>query len=464
MNIGETIRAFEIKRLAAADRQKAIMALSAAEGRTLEEEEEHEYDALTTELEAIDKHLARCRRQEADEAAAAAPVTKSVAGGAGGSVSVAPRVFVRKQDVEDAFPGQSFTRRCIAKALAHIENHERPAWQIANERWGKTNPTLVSVMKAGVAGGGASSGEWGAELVQADARYTGDFITLLYAATVYDKLGLFEVPAYVTIKGQDGGATANWVGESKSIPVSAQDYSTVSLSPLKVAAISVVSKEILKHSSPAAEQLVRNSLVEACSQKVDTTFLGAAAASSTVSPAGLLNGLSSLGSNGYTIDAVREDMRELTAPFITAKYDTTGLILVMHPGLADSLSLMANALGQQAFPGITAAGGTLLGKRVITGHNVGSTTVILLDPRNIWRIGDTGIEVSVSDQATLEQDSAPQGASDTPTAASATLMSMFGTDSVAFKVVRPVSYQKRRSSAVTFIGDAGYGNPASTTA
>lgn len=458
MNISETIRAFEIKRLAAADRQKAIMQAASNDGRTLEDEEESEYDALTTELEAVDKHLVRLHAMEAAEAATAQPVKKA----AGSRVS--PAIIVRKQDVDDAFPGQSFTRRCIAKAIAHIENHERPAWQIANERWGKTNPTLVAVMKAGIAGGGSGSGEWGAELVSADNRFTGDFITLLQSTTVFDKIGLFQVPANVTIKGQDGTATANWVGESKSIPVSAQDYSTVSLTPLKVAAISIVSKELLRDSDPAAETLVRNSLVDASSQKVDTTFLGAAAVSAGVSPAGILNGLTSTGSNGYDIASVINDMRELTAPFITAKYDTTGLTLVMHPALADSLSLMVNALGQSAFPGITAAGGTLFGKRVVTGHNCGVATIMLMDPRNIWRIGDRGVEVSVSDQATLEQDGAPQGASDTPAASSATIVSMFGTDSVAFKVVRPVNFQKRRSTAVVFIGDAYYGDTHSTTA
>lgn len=463
MNISETIRAFEIKRLAAADRQKAIMQAASAEARTLEEEEESEYDALTTELEAVDKHLVRLHAMEVAEAAnAEPPKTKTVATKGVG----APRVFVRKQDTDDAFPGQSFTRRCIAKAIAHMENHERPAWAIANERWGKTNPTLVAVMKAGVGGGGTGtdSAEWGSELTSADNRYTGDFITLLNSMTVYDKLGLREVPAHVTIKGQDGAATANWVGESNSIPASAQSYSTVSLTPLKVAAIAVVSKEMLKHSSPAAERLVRDALIESCSQKIDSTFLGSAAASAGVSPAGILNGLSSLGSNGYTADALREDIKELYAPFITAKYDTSGLVLVMHNALAKSVSLMANALGQTEFVGINANGGTLLGDRVVTGHNVGATTVILLDPANIWRIGDSGIEVSVSDQATIEQDSAPAGKSDVPTAASATIMSMFGTDSVAFKVVRPINYQKRRTTAAAFIGDADWGDSSSTTA
>ncbi len=454
MKYAEQIAAFQLTRKQHADRQDALMALSSAEGRTLDDEEEKEYDGLTTEIDKIDGHLVRLEKAQTADAAKAQPVDVKK-----GATSVkGPMILSRRNDPDEAFEGQFFTRRAIARALAHIDPDRRSPGQIAEMRWGKTHPQLVEVIKAGVAGGGTGSGEWGAELVQADARYTGDFIEFLYSKTVYDKLGLFTVPAHVTIKGQDGAATGNWVGESKSIPVSAQDYSTVSLTPLKVAAISVVSKEILKHSTPSAEMLVRNSLVEACAQRVDTTFVSTTAASAGVSPAGILNGLTSLGSNGYTEAQMRQDINELYAPFIAAKYDTSGFVLVMHPSLAKSISLMVNALGQTSFPTINAEGGTLFGDRVVTGHNVTSSHIILLDPRNIWRIGDDGIEVSVSDQATVEQDSAPAGASDTPTAASATIMSMFGTDSVAFKVVRPINYQKRRTTAVAYIADAGYGN------
>lgn len=456
--IADQIKDLENTRAAKAARMEEVSKKSVEEGRSMDEAEGEEFDTLELEVKAVDKDLERLHRLEGLQAAKAKPPVEVKGNGA-------PTIFVRKNvDKDEDFKGQNFTRRCIARALSHIDPDRRAPWQIAEQRWGKSAPQLVEVMKAGVAGGGSGSGEWGAELVQADSRYMGDFIEFLYSMTVFDKLNLFEVPAHVTIKGQDGAATGNWVGESKSIPVSAQDYSTVSLVPLKVAALSVVSKEILKHSSPAAEMLVRNSLGEACAQRVDTTFVSATAASAGVSPAGILNGLSSLGSNGFTADALRADIKELYAPFITAKYDTSGFVLLMHPALGKSISLMANALGQTEFPGMGANGGTLLGDKVVTGHNVGATNIILLDPRNIWRIGDTGIEVSVSDQATIEQDGAPQGASDTPTAASATLMSMFGTDSVAFKVVRPINYAKRRTTAVSFIGDAQYGDATSTTA
>ena len=176
-----------------------------------------------------------------------------------------------------------------------------------------------------------------------------------------------------------------------------------------------------------------------------------------VSPAGILNGVTALGSNGQDGAALREDLKELYAPFITNKISTEGLYLVMHPNLAVGIGLMANALGQDEFPNITPSGGSLRGIPVVTGHNVGAAWLVMVKPSEIWRIGDDTVEVSLSREATIEQDTAPQGASDTPTAASATLMSMFGTESTAFKIVRSINYQKRRTQAAQWISDSLYG-------
>jgi HK97 family phage major capsid protein len=453
VNVAEQIRAFELKQRMALDRQTAIMKAAADEGRSLDEEEAGEFDSLDTELKAVKEHLARLKKLEQIDAGTAQPAAPAAA-----AKNKAPTILTRKHsDADPKFAGQMFVRKAIASALSQMTNFQVPAWKIAEQRWGKECPMLVQVMKTGVAGGGSDSGEWGAELVAMDGRYTGDFIEYLNAMTVYDRLGLREVPANVTIKGQDGAATGFWVGQSKSIPATTGDFSTVNLSPLKVAAIAVTSNELLRDSSPSAEMLVRDALAQASSQRVDQTFLSNTAASSGVSPAGILNGVTALGSNGQDDAAVREDLRELLAPFITAKIPTNGLVLVMHPNLAVSIGLIANALGQDAFPNINAEGGTLRGIPVVTGHNVGATHIIMVKPSEIWKIGDGGVEISLSREATIEQDTAPQGASDAPTAASATLMSMFGTESTAFKVVRSINYQKRRTQAAQWISDALYG-------
>ena len=461
--IAEQIRDLEATRAAKAARMTEVVQKSLDEGRSTDEAEQEEFDTLDAEIKQIDGDLVRLKRLEQLAVQKGRTVVQPAAGedpAASGSRQRAggPTIIVSKADKDEKFAGQNFTRMVIARALAHMEGiGGRSPATIAESRWGKTNPTLVQVIKAGVAGGGSDSGEWGAELVQADARYTGDFIEYLYGKTLFDQLPLKEVPANVTIKGQDGAASAFWVGQSKGIPVTTADFSTVSLTPLKVAAIATMSKELVRDSSPAAEALVRDALVQASAQKVDSTFFSTAAASAGVSPAGVLNGVAGHNSHGTTIDGVIADVRQLYAIFQTYK-NASGLAIVTDPSTAKALSLMQNALGQFAFPGVTQMGGTLLGDTVYTGDNVTAGHFILMKPSDIYRIGDLGVMVSVTDVATIEQDTAPQGAADTPTAASATLMSMWQTESIGIKVVRSVNFAKRRGHAVQYIDNTAYGS------
>lgn len=421
------------------------------------EEEGTEFDGLEGEVKQLDDSI-RKMKLDAINVAKAKPVDQTDSGRRGKD----GYVFVRGSDQEEKFKGQNFTRMVIAKALSHRDEYHRSPATLAEMRWGKSNPTLVAILKANeVPGGGAGSGEWGAELVSADNRYTGDFLEFIYGMTVFDKLPLREVPANIAIKGQDGAATGYWVGESKAIPNTAPSFVSNSLTPLKVAALAVCSNELLRDSSPAAEGLIRDALAEASAQRIDTTFLSATAASAGVSPAGILNGLSATSASGTDAAALRADLKAVLATFDTAK-DTGNLQIVTTRALARSISLMFNSLGTaQDFPGTTPNGGSLLSYPVIVGDNVPSGDIIVLNPREIYKIGDMGITVSVSQDAMIEQSSAPTGATDTPTAASQVFTSMFQEESTAIKVVRPINFAKRRSTAVAFISGADYGNEAS---
>lgn len=440
-------------------RLKELIELRTAESRAFTDDEGAEFDSLTDEVKGLDDEI-RVAKYHASNSAAANPVDTKRFGGAG------PTIVVKKEDPDDAYKGQALTRLFIAKAMSFVAMKDgmfvSPA-QVAEQRWGKSHPKLVQYIKAAVAGGGTGAGEWGAELAQSDTRYTGDFIEFLYGKTVFDRLALRPVPARIHVKGQDGAASAFWVGESKAIPVTKPDYSDVELTPLKVGAIAVCSKELLADSSPAAEMLIRDSIAEASGQRVDTTFLSAVAASAGVSPAGILNGLTGQSASGVDADALRADFHVLAQQFINAK-NTLGLNIVTTPSLAMAIGMMVNALGQPEFTGINENGGTLFGKPVFTGDNVGAGDLILLKPSDIWKIGDGGVQVSMTDTATVEQDSAPTGASDTPTAASANLVNLWQEDSIGFKVVRRINFAKRRSSAVAYIKNANYGvGPGLTT-
>lgn len=452
----EQLRDLAATRATKVAQMQGILQPSLDEGRSMNDDEAADYAALGAEIKNLDAST-RAVQDMVNLLGQATPVEpKATPAAAAASRAPASAAVIIQREPDDKFEGQAFTRMVIAKALAHMDGAGRPAWAYAAERWGKTNPTLVEVLKAGVTGGGTDSGEWGAELVQADTRYTGDFITYLYAKTLFDQLPLKEVPEDVVIKGQDGAATANWVGESKAIPVSKPDYSTVSLTPLKVAAIAVISNDLIRRSSPAAEMLVRDALVKASAQKVDSTFFSASAASAGVSPAGILNGIAGHNSHGSTVDGVIADVKQLWDIFLAANYsEDDRLAFITTPSLGKAISLMRTSLGVPAFGEMT--GGRLLGDPIYTGGNVTAGHFMLASLENIWRIGDLGVQVSVSNVATIEQDSAPQGASDTPTAASATLMSMFQTESTAIKVVRPINFQLRRASAVALIDNAAYG-------
>lgn len=457
MNIADQIKDLENTRAAKAARMAAVMQKSIDESRSTDEAESEEFDTIASEIKQIDADLSRLKVLEGMNLVSARRVDPDA--GKKGLDDVlenrrGPAIIVNRE-AEEKFKGQNYTRMVIARALAYLE--QRSATGIAQQRWGKSNPTLVALIKANeVPGGGSGSGEWGSELVVADGRYTGDFIDFLKSRTIYDQLPLREVPANITIKGQDGGATGYWVGQSKAIPATTVDFMNVTLKPLKVAALAVVSNELLRDSTPAAEALVRDALVDASSQRIDLTFLSASAAVTDVSPAGILNGVSAIGTSGPDGDGLRADVKALYAAFITAK-NATGLQYVTNPSLAKAVQLMVNALGQTEFPGLNASGGTLLGDAVVTGDNVNAEYLILLKPSDIYRIGDTGIQVSVSRDAMIEQSSAPTGATDTPVAASQVFTSMFQEESTAIKVVRSINFAKRRASAVQYINNAMYG-------
>jgi HK97 family phage major capsid protein len=458
ITLADRIKTAQTRRDEIAARMKELMdGADEATGRIKDTVQVKEYDTLSTELDELDGDLRRWKSMEiAQNNAVAVEGSKS----SDGSHSRGITIINTTKDADDKFKGQSFTRMVIAKALASLEVGIKPS-EIAAARWGKSAPVLVQLIKANeVAGGGATSGSWGAELVQANTRFTGDFIEYLKAMTVYDRLPLREIPANVQVKGQDGTATGYWVGEGKAIPASTGDFSAVSLTPLKVAALAVVSNELLRDSSPAAEMLVRDALAYASGQRIDITFLSATAASSGVSPAGMLNGVSAITSAGDNSDGLRTDIKSLYAPFITAK-NATGLQFVMNPALAKSVQLMRSTLGLVEFPGVTQNGGTLEGDPLVTGDNVGSGHLILLKPSDIYRIGDSGVEVSISRDASIEMSTAPTGAELTPTAASQAIVSMFQSESTAIKVVRSINFAKRRTGVVQYVSGAEYSDSGS---
>ncbi len=461
------------RRTAIGIRLAAIQALVATEARTLVAAEVAEVATLEEEDNGLldtDKFLARMEAR--DLAAKASTAERPQVRG----VSAAPAVLTRTTQAQrngDKFKGQSFARYVLALAAARLRNTN--VEHVMADRFDRSRPELVKLAKiwntkgiagvleqqqriqaADVAGGGTGSGDWAHELVQLDGQYAGDFIDLLRAKTIFDQLPLTTVPANVTIKGQDGTGTAYWVGESKAIPMSAQDYSAVSLSPLKIGALTALSIELVEDSSPDAEQLATNSLVKDCAQLLDSRFFSTTAASAGVSPAGMLNGLSAVaGSAGTDLNGLIKDTEALIQAFITAK-NTGGLHWVSLPGVARKIADFRNLMGQRVFDTVTEEGGSYDGKPYHTTDNAGAGDLILMKPSDVYKIGDQGLSVDVSTEATLEFGSVPTGTGDVPSDMSENPVSLFQAGMIGIRVMRRINWQKRRSSAVQFIDDTAY--------
>lgn len=468
------------RRTSIAARLVAIAALLSSESRTITAEEQAESDTLDAEdkgLESTDRFLAR---MEVRNTTQLQEVQQRVSGTAAvlAREPAAPAILTKTTQAMrngDKFKGQSWVMGIRAKV--NVTRLLKDGVQVAAADYAARQyphrPDIAQLLAAEakgfraaneIAGAGTQSGDWGHELKELDSQFTGDFIEFLYSKTVFDQLGLRDIPGNVVIKGQDGAATGYFVGEHKAIPMSSQDYSDVTLGKLKAAALCTVSNELLDNSSPAAYQLLLEAIVEAIAQKVDGLFWSNTAASSGVAPAGILNGVSGTASAGGTLADLYADISALLSAFITAK-NTTGLKFVSNKIVATQIGLLLSELtGLPVFPDITEDGGTLHKKPYLTGDNVTAEELILLKPSDIYKIGDSGVKVSVSTDATLEMASDPTGAGDaTPVAQSKQMVSMFQNEMTALKVVRDINWAKRRSSAVQLITNADYDGTHNTT-
>jgi HK97 family phage major capsid protein len=67
--------------------------------------------------------------------------------------------------------------------------------------------------------------------------------------------------------------TAYWVGEGAPKPVSAAAFATTTMSFAKVADLVVLTDELIRYSSPSAEELIRNDLTAQIAQFLDVAFI-----------------------------------------------------------------------------------------------------------------------------------------------------------------------------------------------
>ncbi|MGY6354052.1 phage major capsid protein [Citrobacter amalonaticus] len=449
MNIAEQIKSFEAKRAALAASLSDIMSKAADEGRTLDAEETESYDNTSTEIKAVDEHLKRLRDMEGNMASTAKPVSKAANGEVTTVKAGVPGIIRVEQKLEK---GIAFAR--FAKALAAANGSRSEALEIARKQY-PDDAKLHHVLKAAVGAGTTTDPKWAGALVEYQ-EYALDFVEYLRPQTIIGRFGqggipaLRQVPFNIRIPAQTSGGSANWVGQGKAKPLTKFDFESITFSFAKVAAIAVLTDELIRFSNPAADALVRNALAEAVIARLDTDFINPAKAEvANVSPASVTNGIVAVPSTGDP-DA---DAEAAFAQFVSNNLQPTGGVWIMSSTNALALSMKKNALGQKMYPEMTLLGGTFQGLPAIVSQYAG-TNLTLLNAPDIYLADDGGVAVDMSREASLEMESEPTGDSITPTGTE--LVSMFQTNSVAIRAERWINWKRRRTAAVAVISGVNY--------
>ena len=471
MNYAEQIAAFTADRGVKADKQKSIMDAAAEKGETLDADQQEEFDTLSDEIDAIDKHLDRLGRVEKSAGKGAAPVNGKSS--EEGNASREGKIVVKAP--EKLEPGIGFAR--LVKSMGAAKGDVGRAIRIASSRYGEDSGTVgvlkaidlrgtdqlafggfEALQKASVVAGSAVSGTWAADLVLTEGGYFADFAEFLRPQTVIGKLALRQVPFDTALGISTLAGGGGWVGEGKPKPLTAFNVDKTTLAPLKCANIVVLTEELLRRESYSAETLVRDEMANALTQMIDTDFLDPAnSGTSGVKPASITNGAPHGAASGTgDADDVRADLRSLINEFIAANQQGNSITLIMRATDALAAGMMVNALGQPEFPNISMGGGSLFpGLKVVTSQVVPSGDVIALQESEIFLGDDGGFMVDVSREASLQMLDNPTNDTVTPTATS--LVSLWQTNSVGFRCERIINWAKRRTTAVTYLTGLAWG-------
>lgn len=415
-------------------------------GQTPDEDAEAEIQAVEKEIEAIEKNITRVRKQieEADKAAkTATPVDGQSEQGAKDTAEgkTTKTVVTTSSNLPK---GIGFAQYARAKLLTQLEakkgNFVSPLDMA--KQMGFNDEVQDLVQKATV--GTTTDPNFAAALVR-DNHLVGEFVDMLKAATVFDKLsGMRNVPFNTTIPSKTKRGKASWVGEGKKKPLTNAEFGDVKIKEHKLAAITVYTQELMRRSDPAVDELVRDDLIEASQILIDETFLGTQAQTDEI-PVGIINGVTAIPSTGTTAAAYDNDLTELEDTFIEANLSLDGSYYLMSETRAARMGRLRDALGNRYFDGMQGLVKELNGRPVITSETVGEK-IALIKTSEILLAQDGGVDVSYSDQATLENSDG-------------TIINLWQENKFAVRVEKFITWAKRRPIAAAWIDYSNQGGP-----
>lgn len=450
----DQIAGWEATRKVKTDRMDEILAKGSDTGTTPDAAEQQEHDTLEGEVDEIDKQLVRLRAAEVREKATAKPVVGTDPVAASQSRGAGLQVTIERK----LPPGIAFAR--YAAIVAASKGNVLLAQAMAKERF-PDDSQIHTILKTAVAAGTTSASGWASELVPYQVLAS-DFIEYLRPGNIVDRIkGFDKVPFNVRVGGFSAGTTGYWKGEGKPIPVSKATSTSVSLTWATVGGLVILTQELVRFSTPSAEEKIRNDIARAVNARMDIDFVDPTKASSAnVSPASITYGVVATAPTGTTAAKFRADLATMLTAFAAANLNGTK-VLILSKSMATQLSLMINTLGNPDFPNMTPEGGSIAGISVIVSEHltaVGSPstqTIVLLEPGEVMLADDGQVSVDASSEASIEMLDASL-LQDGTNGTGASLVNLWQNGLLGLRAERVVNWVARRSGVAKYISPAAY--------
>lgn len=469
----DQIHDLEATRAAKAAKLDEIQSKASDENRTKDESEKQEFDDLSAEIKGIDAELTDLQSLEAISKAAAVPVTGMTVKDA--SAARGGHAVIRVE--QKLAPGIGFARYAACKAASAIEmrngNFVSPL-DLAKARYPDDSALRAIFEKTTIPAGTTYGSHWADDLVPYQVLQS-DFIEYLRPSTIIGQFGqngvpsLRRVPFNIRVGGLSAGTTGYWKGEGKPIPVSKATTENITLTWAHVTGLTVLTQELVRHSTPSAEEAIRNDLAAAVTARMDIDFVDPSkAAVSNTSPASITYGIVATAPTGTAAINVRHDLAVMLAAFATANLGRSNLVLIMSDTMLGNIAMMINALGNPSFPELDLGAATprlqgipIIASEHLTGVGSPSTqTIVLVKADEVYLADEGNVTVDVSNEASIEMlDSALQ--QDATNATGASLVNMWQVGAIALRAQREINWKLRRATAVHYISPAAYAVPTS---
>lgn len=473
--IAEKIGELKDKRTRAVDAMQAISDLCDTEERTFTDDEALKFDEFDATIKGYGEEIDRAERldaaqkREAEERSVRAKAASDGGAydGSGGAHGV--RLPNGRITVARNLPkGIAFTRFALALMCTKCVLADAERFAAKNLKWADT-PEVVralalardhggaQVLRAAVLPGMTTDPTFAQPLVEY-ASMTGEFVELLRPASIIGQLqaaGLAfrNVPFNVRIPRQTVGASAQWVGEGKSKPVSRMGFDAITVPFTKIAVIVAITEELARFSTPDAEALVRDDLVKAISEFMNQQFIDPAVTGTPqLAPESVTHGGTLTPSTGGTLAQVTTDIGGMMARIAAANLPLAGLGWVMNPRTAINLANLRTAQDVYAFPEM--GQGRLRGFPVIQSNQVpidgtSETILTLLDTSQVLMADDGSVTLDTSNEASLQLDSSP-------TSPPTNMISLWQQNMLGIRAERFVYWDVLRAEGVQVLTDVTY--------